>query len=60
MKWLKSLFTDADWDFDITKVLGFALVIIGLIGYFKAFPDFKWFVVTGCTMIVSGKFSQQG
>ena len=36
------------------------LLIGGLIGYFKAYPDFKWFVVTGCTMIVSGKFSQQG
>lgn len=60
MKWLKALFTDREWDFDLSKVLGFTLVVIGIIGYFKSLPEFKWLVVTGCTLVATGKFSDQG
>lgn len=32
--WFTSLFTDKDWDFDLSKVLGFACVVCGIVGFF--------------------------
>ena len=32
--WFTSLFTDAEWDFDLAKVVGFVIVGCGIAGFF--------------------------
>lgn len=32
--WFKSLFTDKDWDFDLSKVVGFICIGCGIAGFF--------------------------
>lgn len=32
--WFTSLFTDKDWDFDLSKVLGFFCIACGMVGFF--------------------------
>lgn len=58
--WFTSLFTDRDWDFDITKVLGFGIVIAGLVGFFLEKGDFQWIIAFGSGLIATGKFSKEG
>jgi hypothetical protein len=58
-KALKALFTDGEWDPDITKVLGLALVIVGVVGWFMG-RDPAFIVGFGAAMAASGKFSSQG
>lgn len=58
--WLTSLFTDGQWDFDITKVLGFCIVVAGLIGFFLGKADFQWIIAFGSGLIATGKFSKEG
>jgi FtsH-binding integral membrane protein len=58
--WLTSLFTDKDWDFDITKVLGFGIVVAGLVGFFLEKSDFQWIIAFGSGLIATGKFSKEG
>lgn len=58
--WFTSLFTDKDWDFDITKVLGFGIIVAGLVGFFLEKSDFQWVVGFGSTLIATGKFSKEG
>jgi hypothetical protein len=59
VKILKSLLTDGEWDPDITKVLGLALVIVGVVGWFMG-RDPAFIVGFGAAMAASGKFSSQG
>ena len=58
--WLTSLFTDREWDGDITKVLGFVIVVAGLIGFFMDKSDFQWLMAFGSGLIATGKFSKEG
>lgn len=58
--WLTSLFTDRDWDCDLTKVLGFAIIIAGLVGFFLGKPSFQWVVSMGAGLVATGKFSKEG
>lgn len=58
--WLTSLFTDKDWDCDITKVLGFVIVVAGIVGFFLGKSDFQWIVAFGSGLIATGKFSKEG
>lgn len=58
--WLTSLFTDSEWDTDLTKVLGFIVVIAGLAGFFLGKNDFQWIVMFGSGLIATGKFSKEG
>ena len=58
--WLSSLFTDRDWDCDLTKVLGFGIVVAGLVGFFMEKSDFQWVVAFGAGLIATGKFSKEG
>ena len=58
--WLTSLFTDREWDTDLTKVLGFIVVIAGLVGFFLGKNDFQWIVMFGSGLIATGKFSKEG
>ena len=54
------MFTDKEWDFDITKVLGFGIVVAGLVGFFLEKSDFQWVVAFGSGLIATGKFSKEG
>lgn len=56
-KFFKSLFTDGDWDFDITKIIGFILIIVGLVQSFLQLENAKWLIMTGAAAIASGKLS---
>ena len=58
--WFTSLFTDREWDTDITKVLGFIIVVAGIVGFFMEKSDFQWIVAFGSGLIATGKFSKEG
>ena len=58
--WLTSLFTDKDWDLDLAKVLGFVIVVAGIVGFFLGKSDFQWIVAFGSGLIATGKFSKAG
>lgn len=58
--WFTSLFTDSDWDFDLTKVLGFCIVVTGIVGFFLNKADFQYIIAFGAGLIATGKFSKDG
>ena len=58
--WFTSLFTDREWDCDITKVIGFAIVVAGIVGFFMEKSDFQWLMAFGSGLIATGKFSKEG
>ena len=60
MKWLKSVFTDREWDADSTKIFGFIIVVAGLVGFFMGKSNFEWVVGFGAGLIGTGKFSKEG
>jgi len=51
---IKSLFTDNDFDGDISKVIGFGLIVVGVVAHFlsKDATTNKWFVTTGACLIL--------
>ncbi|MCQ2052947.1 MAG: hypothetical protein MJZ03_03330 [archaeon] len=51
MKWLKSLFTDAQWDADVCKVVGFACLVCGLVGFFLGRDNFQFVILSGCALL---------
>ena len=57
-KFIKSIFTDKDWDGDATKVIGFCIIVAGLVGFFMNKDNFAWVVGFGSTLIATGKFSK--
>lgn len=56
---IKSLFTDGEWDGDIVKVLGFTLVVIGVVGWWLG-KDPAYIIGFGAALCATGKFSKQG
>ena len=58
--WFTSLFTDREWDTDLTKVLGFGIIVAGLVGFFLEKSDFQWLIGFGSTLVATGKFSKEG
>ena len=58
--WFTSLFTDREWDTDITKVIGFGIVVAGIVGFFMEKSDFQWLMAFGSGLIATGKFSKEG
>jgi len=59
MKFIKSLFTDGEWDGDLVKVMGFALIVTGVVGWFMG-RDPAFIVGFGSLLAATGKFSKQG
>ena len=60
MKFIKSLFTDGQWDGDLVKVFGAVLIVVGVVGFFMEKTNFQWIIGFGASMAVTGKFSIQG
>lgn len=60
LKQIGSLFTDSEWDADVTKVFGVAVVSAGIVGFFMQKQDFQWVVAFGAGLISTGKFSKNG
>ena len=58
--WFISLFSDRDWDCDLTKVLGLAIIVAGLVGFFLEKLDFHWVIAFGSGLVATGKFSKEG
>lgn len=56
---LKALFTDGEWDGDLVKVAGFALIVVGVVGWFLG-KDPAFIVGFGAALAATGKFSKQG
>ena len=54
------MFTDREWDTDLTKVLGFFIILAGLTGFFLNKSDFQWVIGFGATLVATGKFSKEG
>jgi len=59
VNFIKSLFTDGEWDGDLVKVAGFALIVVGVIGWFTG-RDPAFVIGFGAALAASGKFSSQG
>lgn len=59
MKFIKSLFTDGEWDGDLVKVAGFALIVVGVVGWFIG-RDPIAILAFGSALAATGKFSKQG
>lgn len=59
-KQVASLFTDREWDADITKIAGVAIVAMGLYGWWLGKAEFQWVVGFGAAMVTSGKFTKEG
>lgn len=49
--WFKSLFTDREWDADASKIVGFALVVAGCVGFFMAKENFQWLIAFGAGLL---------
>lgn len=49
--WFKSLFTDKEWDFDLSKVVGFCAVVCGIVGFFMAKDGFQWLLTFGVGLL---------
>lgn len=58
--WFTSLFTDSEWDFDLTKVVGFSIIVCGIVGFFLSLSDFQWLMAFGSGLVATGKFSKEG
>jgi hypothetical protein len=59
VKFFKSLFTDLEFDGDLTKVIGFALIVAGVWGWFLG-RDPTAVIAFGAGLVATGKFSKQG
>jgi len=60
LRQIAALFTDKDFDADITKVGGFALMICGTVGFFLALPEWSIMLGIGSAMCGIGKISKEG
>jgi hypothetical protein len=60
LKQVASIFTDKDFDADVVKVFGVALVVAGIVGWWYGKADFQWIIGFAVPLIISGKFSDQG
>lgn len=60
LKQIKAVFTDREWDADATKIIGFGVVLAGLVGFFLGKSNFQWVVAFGSGLIATGKFSKEG
>lgn len=51
---IKSLFSDNDFDADLSKVLGFALAVVGVVGHFLSLDATtnKWLITTGACLVL--------
>lgn len=58
-EFFKSLVTDGEWDADLTKILGLALIIAGVVGWFFG-RDPAFVIGFGSALVATGKFSAQG
>lgn len=58
-RFIQSLFTDGNWDGDVTKIFGIALIVAGVVGWFLG-RDPVFIVGFGAALAASGKFSSQG
>ena len=54
-----SLITDGEWDPDLVKVAGLALIVVGVVGWFMG-RDPAYMLGFGSALAASGKFSKQG
>ena len=60
MKILHSMFSDKDWDADVTKIGGFLLAVCGVIGFFCSIPEWSIMLIIGTGAMLTGKFSKEG
>lgn len=60
IKAIKAMFTDREWDADVTKIIGFAVIVAGLVGFFMGKSEFQWVIAFGSGLIATGKFSKEG
>lgn len=50
-RFFKSLFTDREWDADLSKIVGFACVVCGVVGFFMGKDNFPWVIGFGAGLL---------
>lgn len=48
---LKCFFTDSEYDPDMAKITGFALVIVSVVGFFLKIDGWQWLIGFGAGLI---------
>lgn len=56
--WFTSLFSDKEWDADLSKVTGWILTIVGVIGFFLKIENFQWVIGAGVSLLATGKIKE--
>lgn len=56
--WFRSLLSDSQWDWDMSKVTGTVLCLIGIIGFFLRLENFQWVLGSGLSLLVTGKIRE--
>ena len=50
-EFLNSLFSDKDFDWDLSKFVGFGCVVVGIVGFFLAKDNFQFVFLAGCGLL---------
>ena len=59
-QFIKSLFTDGEWDGDVTKVFGVLMICAGVAGWLWKGYEPAFIIGFGSALAASGKFSKEG
>lgn len=48
---ITSMFSDSEWDADMAKIIGFILIVIGVVGFFTQKDGWQWLITAGAALI---------
>lgn len=48
---IHSLFSDSEWDADLSKCVGFAMVVVAIVGFFLEKDSWQWLLGFGAGLI---------
>lgn len=50
-EFFRSIFSDSEFDFDLSKIVGFITVTCGIVGFFLGKDNFQFIFLAGCGLI---------
>ena len=48
---IKSLLSDKEWDWDLSKFVGFGMIVAGCVGFFMQKTEFQYIILTGAGLL---------